>query len=341
LSGRAGRLIRTSASTSIDLSTNVARDNRAKAAGATNRRAVGSQFSGTLARMVQVGGFELYSVITGRFRLDGGAMFGVVPRVLWSQVSEPDDQNRISLAARTLMAINRAARRVILVDTGCGSKWTPEAAARFAIRNDDQAIDRHLALLGFSRTDVTDVVVTHLHFDHNGGLTDWLDGSNEQTVPRYSNARHWIHRKHWDHAHAPHQKDRASFLPHDFAALSDSGLLEFVEGDAPSGPCRGWSWLISHGHTPYQLHPVFDDGGTGVVFAGDIVPTRHHLAPPWVMAYDMQPTVTIDEKRSLYERCIDTGLAMAFPHDPDVAGVFISGNPRKPVIRSPLELSLR
>jgi glyoxylase-like metal-dependent hydrolase (beta-lactamase superfamily II) len=305
-----------------------------------NRSAAGFHFSDTLAGMVRVGGFELYSVITGRFRLDGGAMFGVVPKVLWSSHAPPDEHNRIELATRTLIAAERARGRVILIDTGCGTKWAPDHAERFAIEHDADALDRALAKLGFTRSDVTDVVVTHLHFDHNGGLTDWADEPGGSTILRYPNARHWIHRRHWEHARAPHIKDRASFLPHDFEALEGDGVLAFVEGERPEGPLNGWTWLVSHGHTPCQLHPIFQSDTGGVVFAGDLVPTRHHLSPAWVMAYDVEPLRTIDEKIALYERCIAHRLGLAFPHDPDAGGVLISGAQRKPGIAATLDFGM-
>ena len=139
-------------------------------------------------------------------------MFGVVPKALWARTSPPDDLNRISLVTRTLLAVDRSSGRVILVDTGCGTKWDPDKAERFAIEHDPGAIPGALKELGLSAEDVTDVVVTHLHFDHNGGLTAWADQAGGPTRLCFPKARHWIHGKHWEHARHPHLKDRASFL---------------------------------------------------------------------------------------------------------------------------------
>lgn len=258
-------------------------------------------------------------------------MFGVVPRVLWSRLTQPDDQNRISLVTRTLLALNRERKRIILVDTGCGSKWTPDEAARFAIEHDAHAIDRTLTDLGFTRADVTDVVVTHLHFDHNGGLTDWANETQAATIPRYPHARHWIHRRHWMHANQPHAKDRASFRPQDWKTLEQNDQLAFVDGLHPSDPLPGLKWHVTHGHTPFQLHPEFSDGDSSRFWAGDLIPTRHHLNPPWVMAYDLEPTRTIDEKCAVYERSIDRNSMLALPHDTDCAAVTLTGAATKPI----------
>lgn len=266
-------------------------------------------------------------------------MFGVVPKVLWADVVDVDERNRISLATRTLLAIHRAAGRVILVDTGCGSKWSAKDVERHAIRHDPKAIETALKNVGCSVDDVTDVIITHLHFDHNGGLTDWYEGADDgRTILRYPKADHWVHRDHWEHAHHPHLKDRASFLSRDFEALEGAEKFHMVEGDAPEPMMPGVEWIVSHGHTPAQLHPVFGTDGERLVFAGDLVPTVAHLRLGWVMAYDVRPMTTIDEKRRLYQRCLDDGWLMAFPHDPDVSGVAVDGTIARPVVARSLDM---
>jgi glyoxylase-like metal-dependent hydrolase (beta-lactamase superfamily II) len=260
-------------------------------------------------------------------------MFGVVPRVLWESVVDVDDRNRILLATRTLLAVHRQAGRVVLVDTGCGSKWSPEQAERYAIRPDPTAIETALAGAGASAADVTDIVISHLHFDHNGGLTDWYDDADDgRTALRYPNAMHWIHRDHWNHAQRPHIKDRASFLRHDFEALEEAGVLRFVEGESPESSIPGIDWIVSHGHTPAQLHPIFGDGDEGLVFAGDLAPTVAHLRMGWVMAYDVLPMTTIDEKQRLLRRCLEHRWMLAFPHDPSTGGVILDGSVDRPVV---------
>ena len=287
---------------------------------------------------MKMGSYELHSIVTGSVRLDGGAMFGVVPKVLWDKVTDVDDLNRISLATRTLLAVDRAQRRVILADTGCGTKWTKDRAERFAIEYDRDAIATALTSMGLSTDDVTDVVITHLHFDHNGGITDWFDEPDGPTCLRYPNARHWVHKEHWEHAHNPTAKDRASFLTQDFGQLADSRMLQLVEGEHPHPPFDGIEWFISCGHTPYQLHPIFVAGDARLMFVGDLVPTVAHLPIAWVMAYDLEPLRTMAEREAVYRRCLDDGLMLAFPHDPTVGGVVIDGTVERPIVEHSLPL---
>lgn len=286
--------------------------------------------------MLTIGDFEIHSIVTGTFRLDGGAMFGVVPKALWKNVSDVDDENRIQLCTRTLLAINRRTDRVILVDTGCGPKWSPEKAQRYAIKHDSHAIPSALTRLGLAVDAVTDVIVTHLHFDHNGGLTEWVDDPDGPTRLIYPHARHCIHRQHWEHARNPHIKDRGSFIEADFVALAEHDKLHVLDGDRPEPLCEGVEWLVSHGHTPYQIHPIFrgnkDGDDSSLLFAGDLVPTVAHLRLPWVMAYDVQPLVTIEEKRRIYDRCLGDDLLLAFPHDPKIGGVAIDGTATRPIV---------
>lgn len=293
---------------------------------------------GIVGLVITANPFELYSIVNGTIRLDGGAMHGVVPRVLWEKVSDVDALNRILLATRTLLAIDRKAKRTVLVDTGCGSKWSPKDADRYGIMSDAEAIPRALAAAGLSADDVTDLVITHLHFDHCGGLTDWFDDPGGRTTLRYPSARHWIHRGHWQHANDPSFKDRASFLEQDFTALADAGVLEFVEGDKPAPTIPGVEWFVSHGHTPFQLHPIFGTGHERVLFAGDIVPTVAHLRLGWVMAYDVAPMTTICEKQAIYRRCHEDGLSLAFPHDPSVGGAVLDGTVERPIVARALDL---
>lgn len=288
---------------------------------------------------MKIGTFEVYSVVNGTVRLDGGAMFGVVPKVLWKNIADVDEENRILLATRTLVVVHRAQHRVILVDTGCGTKWTPEKAARYAITHDPQAIPSALNGFGLSIDEVTDIVISHLHFDHNGGLTEWVDDPDGPTQLRYPHAKHWIHRGHWDHARNPHIKDRASFLPEDFLVLEGADVLEFVDGESPPPLMEGVEWLITHGHTPFQLHLEIDGGDARLLFAGDIVPTVAHLRLGWVMAFDMQPLATIAERQEIYASCLNQGTILAFPHDPKIGGVRLDGSISRPIVAEALDLS--
>lgn len=289
---------------------------------------------------MRIGDFEVYSVVTGTFRLDGGAMFGVVPKTLWENPCPPDEQNRIPLATRTLLIRHRPAGRVILVDTGCGPKWSEKEASRFAIRHNSEAIPQALSILGLQCDDVTDVIVTHLHFDHNGGLTGWTDDKMQSTKLLFSRARHWLHEKQWHRALHPHVKDKASYLKQDFEALADSGVLRLVSGDEPQPMFDGLRCLVSHGHTPYQLHPIIESGDKSILFTGDLFPTVAHLRPTWVMAYDVEPMRTIEEKSKIIRDAMEQGLLLAFPHDPSVGGVRLTGSVDRPIVTESLALDV-
>jgi glyoxylase-like metal-dependent hydrolase (beta-lactamase superfamily II) len=283
------------------------------------------------AIMLEAGPWQIESVVTGHFRLDGGAMFGVVPKVLWQNVAAPDELNRIALATRTLLAIHRPAGRIALVDTGLGTKWKTEAAARFAIEPIADALPQALARHGATPEDVTDVVVTHLHFDHAGGMTRWLAAPDGPTALCFPNAQHWVQAAHWAHAHAPTVRDRASFLAADYAALEQSPRLRLV--DAPRDALPGVEWFVANGHTPAQLLPIFGGGdGPGVVFAGDVVPTAAHLPVAWVMAYDLLPLASVAERENIYARCRTQDLRLAFPHDPHCGAVRLDLSTGRPEI---------
>jgi len=288
--------------------------------------------------MIQIGNYELSSVITGWCRLDGGAMFGVVPKVLWEKTEDVDEFNRILLAMRTLVAVDRKNKKVIISDTGAGGKWSEDEADRYAVRVIPNALQEAFKKMGLTESDVTDVVITHAHFDHCGGLTDWVDEPGKNTKVRFENARHWVHAKQWEQAKNPTDRDKASYLRRDYEALEDAGVLEFVEGNEPAAPFEGVKWVVSCGHTPYMILPLFEDPAHPLLFAGDMIPTSSHIRPPWVMAYDLYPLITLKEKQQVMEGCRDKGLYLAFPHDRNVGGVKLTFTEGKMQIHHLMEL---
>lgn len=285
--------------------------------------------------MIRVGRYDVFSVVNGWNRLDGGAMFGVVPKVLWERTEDVDESNRILMSLRSLVAVDRDGGRVIVVDTGAGSKWPAEEAARYAIEDDPEALPNALAPLGLTEEDVTDVVATHLHFDHCGGMTV-RDG--ESTKLRFPNAAIWVHEEQWAHAMSPAPKDRASYLARDLDTLEESGRLRIVIGDAPSSEIPGIRWRVSRGHTPGQLLPLFEDDRRPLLFTGDMMPTSSHLRPAWVMAYDNHPLRTIEERMAVHEECRKRGLAVAFCHDRALGGALLHFPEGKPAVKEPLDL---
>ncbi len=283
--------------------------------------------------MLQLGHWQFESVINGTIRLDGGAMFGVVPKVLWSNSQNIDLKNRILLATRTLIARHIPSQRIVLVDTGTGSKWSDDDAERYGIESNPEAIDQALAAMGTDADAVTDVIATHLHFDHCGGMSEWDKAPGGQLSVRFANARHWVHREHFQHACAPTLRDRASFLPVDFKWLDEDPRAEFVEGDQPTSDIPDLTFELSHGHTPYQLLPVFELGnGSELFFVGDMAPTGAHILPAWVMAYDLFPLKSVDERVALANRCKERGTIVAFPHDVKRGIVRLDVSGKKPRI---------
>lgn len=288
--------------------------------------------------MFRTGRYELHAIDTGRFRLDGGSMFGVVPHTLWHKRTPADELNRIQLCMRSLLAIDRAAGRVILVDSGAGDKWDDVEIDRFAFEIADDPLGQGLQSLGIGDDDVTDVVVTHLHFDHNAGLTRWADAGRDRAIPRFSKARHWIHEAQLGHAMSPSPKDRGSFMPRDFLAIQDADLFATLGGQDPLCPFDDAAWVVAHGHTPFQLLPRFRGGEGAVQYLADLIPTSAHMPLAWVMAYDNEPLKTVQEKKMIYADCAREDLVLMFEHDPEVAGVRLDVSGKRPEIREHVAL---
>jgi glyoxylase-like metal-dependent hydrolase (beta-lactamase superfamily II) len=283
---------------------------------------------------VRLGRYEISSVVDAHYALDGGAMFGVVPRPLWERRIAPDARNRIRLAARSLVAVDRDARRVVLVDVGIGDKWDPKRTDRYAVDRAGGGMDAGLARLGLSREDVTDVVLTHLHFDHAGGTTRrGPDGALQLAFPR---ATHHLQRRNWQHAHSPSERDARSFVPEDFELLQHSNQLHLVEGEVELFP--DVDLIVSEGHTPGQQLPRFRGDGTHVTYCGDVIPTHAHLRPAWVMGYDLFPLTTVEEKKVLLAEVLEDDGVLFFEHDPSMAACRLREENGEPVFHQAVEL---
>jgi glyoxylase-like metal-dependent hydrolase (beta-lactamase superfamily II) len=258
---------------------------------------------------MKIGPYTLAVIETGTFALDGGAMFGVVPKTLWERTNPPDEKNRIPMAARALLL--RGNGRTILVDVGNGEKMPGKLAAIYRIDSSQQSLLASLAARGVRPDDVTDVILTHLHFDHAGGSTLRVE---DRVVPTFPRARYYVQKDQWSAALQPTERDRASFLPEDFLPLKEHGLLELLDG--PGELLPGIRLHLVHGHTTALQCPVVSDGVTTLFYCADLMPTVSHVQLPWIMAYDLRPLVTLEEKRTVLQRAAEEEWILFFEHDP-------------------------
>lgn len=265
---------------------------------------------------MNIGEYQLQSIETGRFRLDGGAMFGVVPYPLWSAVAKPDEKHRITLAARCLLI--RSTSRKILVDVGNGNKYSDKLRRIYDFSETPSNLVDSLSAAGVGTGDVTDVILTHLHFDHAGGSTIVSDG---KIVPTFPRAKYYVQREHFEWAKQPTEKDRASFFEHDYLPLVESGQLILIDGDVEL--FSGISVERCYGHTAALQIVRISDGSTTLVYCCDLIPTSAHLPIPYVMAYDLRPLETIREKKLLLAQAAAKNWVLFFEHDPDVVAITV------------------
>jgi len=258
---------------------------------------------------MHIGRYELHPIETGEFALDGGAMFGVVPRSLWEKAHPPDERNRITMAARALLLIGDG--RKVLIDTGNGSKFSEKLRSIYRIDTGSSSLVSSLALHDLKPEEITDVIFTHLHFDHAGGSTVRV---GDTVMPVFPNARHYVQRAQYEAALHPSERDRASFVPEDFRVLAAEGLLEFTEGEGEILP--GIEVKVFHGHTTALQAPYITDGRASLLFCADLIPLAAHVALPWIMAYDLRPLVTLEEKRRMLDAAAEEGWLLFFEHDP-------------------------
>jgi glyoxylase-like metal-dependent hydrolase (beta-lactamase superfamily II) len=260
---------------------------------------------------MKLGNFELSPLSDGSFRLDGGAMFGVVPKVLWQRCCEADELNRIPLSLTCLLI--RAHGKNILVDTGLGSKEDPRFKEMFAV---DRAISLELSLkrLGLSRDDIDLVINTHLHFDHAGGNT--MDNGSGTLVPAFPKARYVVQRGEYDDAVQANERTRASYRRDNFLPITEADRWDLLDGDTELLP--GITAMVTQGHTRYHQGIKIESEGRTAFYLGDLIPTVCHLPLPYIMGYDLSPLQTLETKRWVLDRAFEEKWLLLFEHDPIV-----------------------
>jgi glyoxylase-like metal-dependent hydrolase (beta-lactamase superfamily II) len=263
---------------------------------------------------------KLHTVNTGYFKLDGGAMFGVVPKSMWNKINPADENNMCSWALRSLLIEDD--NRLILVDTGMGDKQDAKFFGHYYLHGND-SLDNSLQKLGFTRDDITDVFLTHLHFDHCGGA---IKREGDKLVPAFKNATFWSNEKHWEIAVQPNAREKASFLKENILPIRESGRLKFIDtpGQTPNDrlPQVSFTENISvrfvNGHTEMMMLPQINYKGRTIVYMADLLPSAGHIPIPYVMAYDMFPLTTLKEKTVFLEEAVDQNYLLFFEHDPNV-----------------------
>ncbi|HZF66371.1 MAG TPA: MBL fold metallo-hydrolase [Chitinophagaceae bacterium] len=261
---------------------------------------------------------NLYVIETGFFKLDGGAMFGVVPKVIWNKTNPADAHNLCTWSMRCLLIED--GNRLILVDNGIGDKQDRRFLSHYYLHGDD-TLEQSLARHGFHKNDITDVLLTHLHFDHCGGS---IVREGDQLEPAFKNADYWSNEKHWVWAMHPNEREKASFLKENILPIEQSGQLKFVDSplDSTNSTLIRFTQNISirfaHGHTESMMLPQISYRGRTLVFMADLLPSTGHIPLPYVMAYDMFPLTTLQEKKEFLSEALKNEYVLIFEHDPAI-----------------------
>lgn len=255
---------------------------------------------------------KLYSIETGRFKLDGGAMFGVVPKTIWQKSNPADENNMCTWAMRCLLIED--GKRLILVDTGIGNKQSEKFFSHYYLHG-DESLDGSLARLGFHRDDITDVFLTHLHFDHCGGAIEW-NSSKDGYRPAFRNAQFWSNEAHWQWATQPNPREKASFLSENILPIQESGQLQMIDRPAnrTSTPL-GFDVLFVDGHTESMMIPHISYKGRTICYMADLLPSTGHIPLAYVMGYDTRPLITLDEKARFLKAAVDGNYILMLEHD--------------------------
>ncbi|MEG8947638.1 MBL fold metallo-hydrolase [Rosettibacter firmus] len=268
---------------------------------------------------MKIGKYDLIPIETCKFALDGGAMFGVVPKMLWQNSNQPDEFNRVTLHARCLLL--KSNNKKILIDTGLGNNWDEKFMRIYNVDYSEFDLIKSLQTNGIKTEEITDVIFTHLHFDHTGGSTIL---ENEKWMPAFPNAKYYVQKKHFDWALNPSEKDKASFVTNRFLPLYENGMINFIDGE--NNFDDEIQILISDGHTFSQQLIKISDSSKTLLFAGDLFPFTSHIPIPYITGYDLQPLVTIKEKKEILKKACDEEWLIFFEHDPFTVAATITKN---------------
>lgn len=260
---------------------------------------------------MQVGKYKLYTIQSGVFRLDGGAMFGIIPKPLWEKTNPADDLNRVSLATRNLLLV--CDDKKILIDTGMGEKWDDKSKSIYQIQ-ENLNIENALSHNGTNPDEITDVILTHLHFDHTGGSTK---SENGKLYPTFKNAKYFVQKKNFEWAMNPSDRDKGSYLKENFEPLVKEGVLNLLDGEIDFD--ENISFKIINGHTFGQQMIKISDSTNTFLYCADLIPFVSQIRIPYIMGYDLQPLVTVQEKKKYLQLAVDENWNLYFGHDPEYA----------------------
>jgi glyoxylase-like metal-dependent hydrolase (beta-lactamase superfamily II) len=260
---------------------------------------------------LKIGNLELFPVETGRFRLDGGAMFGVVPKTLWSRQIPADDKNRIPMAMRCMLVKSQKTDRIYLIDNGCGNKFNEKMEKIYSLDYEHSNLIDSLSQIGVKPEQITDMVYTHLHFDHSGGTSDYDQDGN--LVEVFPNATYHVNKRHWETATHPNDRETASFFPENINPIKNSGRLNLTDDNCEFE--EGFKTVVMDGHTEGQQLPHFTDGKKTIIYSADLFPTFAHIPLPWIMGYDMKPLQTLKEKKAFLMEAVENQWYIYMEHD--------------------------